>query len=93
MIAVRHDVTKPFNIARYALLTLMVAQVCDLKPGDFMHESGDLHLYSNYRKCRSSVFTGIDRMFGRVFVKVGEYGAFPTLMHCTKINLEPMAAE
>jgi len=38
----------PFNIASYALLTLMVAQVCKLKPGDFVHTFGDLHLYSNH---------------------------------------------
>jgi thymidylate synthase len=38
----------PFNIASYALLTLMVAQVCDLAPGDFVHTLGDAHLYSNH---------------------------------------------
>ncbi len=38
----------PFNIASYALLTLMVAQVCDLKPGEFIHTIGDAHLYSNH---------------------------------------------
>ena len=38
----------PFNIASYAMLTLMVAQVCDLKPGTFVHTYGDLHLYSNH---------------------------------------------
>lgn len=52
----------PFNIASYALLTMMVAQVCGLKPGDFVHTLGDAHLYSNHieqaklqlsRDCRS----------------------------------------
>ena len=38
----------PFNIASYALLTMMSAQVCDLKLGDFVHTFGDLHLYSNH---------------------------------------------
>ena len=38
----------PFNIASYALLTLMIAQVCDLQPGDFVHTLGDAHLYSNH---------------------------------------------
>ena len=38
----------PFNIASYALLTLMMAQVCDLRPGDFVHTLGDTHLYLNH---------------------------------------------
>ena len=38
----------PFNIASYALLTMMVAQVCDLEPAEFIHTFGDLHLYQNH---------------------------------------------
>ena len=38
----------PFNIASYAMLTMMVAQVCDLEPGDFVHTLGDAHLYLNH---------------------------------------------
>jgi thymidylate synthase len=38
----------PFNIASYALLTMMIAQVCDLEPGEFVHTFGDIHIYNNH---------------------------------------------
>ncbi len=45
---INNDVGKPFNIASYALLTMMIAQVAGLEPGDFVHTLGDAHIYSNH---------------------------------------------
>src|SRR3982750_1964885 len=56
----------PFNIASYSLLTMMVAQVCDLRPGEFIHTFGDLHLYRNHlnqaREQLSREFRPLPRM-------------------------------
>lgn len=66
----------PFNIASYALLTMMVAQVCGLKYGDFVHTLGDAHLYSNHmeqanlqlsRECRKLPFMMINPGIKNIF--------------------------
>ncbi|MCH1503014.1 MAG: thymidylate synthase [Verrucomicrobiaceae bacterium] len=65
----------PFNIASYALLTLMMAQVAGLKPGDFVHTFGDLHLYKNHidqaklqlsRKLRASPTMTLNPMVDKI---------------------------
>ncbi|MEZ5553645.1 MAG: thymidylate synthase [Pseudomonadales bacterium] len=56
----------PFNIASYALLTQMVAQVCDLEPGDFVHTFGDAHLYSNHLQQADEQLTRLPMPLPRV---------------------------
>jgi thymidylate synthase len=68
----------PFNIASYALLTMMVAQVCGLAPGDFVHTLGDAHLYSNHlaqaREQLARAPRAMPRM--RLNAAVGDIGGF-----------------
>ena len=56
----------PFNIASYALLTLMMAQVCNLQPGDFVHTLGDAHLYSNHLTQTQLQLTRTPRAFPKM---------------------------
>jgi thymidylate synthase len=66
----------PFNIASYALLTMMMAQVCGLEPGEFIHTLGDAHLYLNHldqaelqlsRECRALPTMVIDGSVQDIF--------------------------
>merc|ERR1711959_628536 len=53
----------PFNIASYALLTCMIAQVCDLKPGEFIHNMGNTHVYLNHQDPRKVQLERTPRLF------------------------------
>jgi thymidylate synthase len=71
----------PFNIASYALLTHMVAQVCDLKVGEFIHTFGDLHIYNNH-------FQQVETLLNRTPYKL------PTLSINSKVkNIDGFTAE
>ncbi len=59
----------PFNIASYALLTLMLAQVCGLAPGEFVHTFGDVHLYSNHERQARLQLTREPRALPRMELK------------------------
>jgi len=58
----------PFNIASYALLTLMVAKICNLKPGDFVHTFGDAHIYSNHFEQVSLQLSRENRPFPKLLI-------------------------
>jgi thymidylate synthase len=58
----------PFNIASYALLTLMIAQVTDMDPGEFIHSFGDVHLYNNHRQQASLQLTRIPNTLPRMIL-------------------------
>jgi thymidylate synthase len=62
----------PFNIASYALLTMMVAQVCDLEPGDFVHTLGDAHLYLNHLDQARLQLTREPRALPRMRIATGK---------------------
>ena len=59
----------PFNIASYALLTHMLARVCGLKPGDFIHVIGDCHVYLNHEEALREQLTREPRPFPKIVVK------------------------
>jgi thymidylate synthase len=83
----------PFNIASYALLTAMVAQVCDLRPGDFVHTFGDLHLYDNHLEQAKLQLSREPRPLPRLALnpKIRELGDF-TSEDITLIGYDPHPA-
>jgi len=59
----------PFNIASYALLTYMIAHICDLKPGDFIHTIGDAHIYNNHVEELKTQLNRVPRPFPKLNIK------------------------
>jgi thymidylate synthase len=76
----------PFNIASYALLTHMVAQVCDLRPGVFVHTFGDVHLYRNH-------FEQVRLQLGRQPKPLPRLVLDPTVRRLDDFTLESITVE
>lgn len=66
----------PFNIASYALLTLMIAQVCNLQPGEFVHTFGDVHLYNNHFTQAEEQLSRIPRALPSIKINPGVKNIF-----------------
>jgi thymidylate synthase len=66
----------PFNIASYALLTMMMAQVCDLQPAEFVHTLGDAHLYLNHREQAQLQLTRTPRPLPQMLINPGRRSIF-----------------
>ena len=66
----------PFNIASYALLTMMMAQVCDLQPAEFVHTLGDAHLYLNHREQAQLQLTRAPRPLPQMLLNPGRRSIF-----------------
>lgn len=80
----------PFNIASYSLLTMMMAQVCGLKPGDFVHTFGDTHLYLNHLKQADEQLTRRPKPLPEMKInpKIKDIGAF-SIDDFELINYDP----
>lgn len=83
----------PFNIASYALLTMMMAQVCSLEPGEFIHTLGDVHIYSNHFEQAKLQLTRAPRMLPSMILnpEVKDIFSF-TLDDFTLVNYMPHPA-
>ena len=80
----------PFNIASYALLTMMIAQVCDLLPGEFVWTGGDVHIYANHIEALQEQLTRTPRPLPLMTIKNRGQDIFHFLYDDFKlINYDP----